>query len=41
VFGNARGMFDKAMLLNTTDTWRSGGIYFGFNLTRVFYPANK
>ena len=41
VFGNSRGMFDKAMLLNTTDTWRDGGIYFGFNLIRVFYPSHK
>jgi len=35
---NAQGMIDKAALLNTTGTWLNGDIYFGFNLTRVYYP---
>ena len=35
---NAQGMIDKAALLNTTGTWQDGDIYFGFNLTRVYYP---
>jgi len=36
VLSNSQGMFDKALLLNTTDSWSEGGIYFGFNLIRIF-----
>jgi hypothetical protein len=38
VMGNAQGMIDKAVLLNTTGTWQNGDIYFGFNLIRIYYP---
>jgi hypothetical protein len=37
IVGNAQGMIDKAVLLNTTGTWQNGDIYFGFNLVRVYY----
>jgi hypothetical protein len=36
-FSNAQGVFDKAYLINTRDSWPDGGIFFGFNITRVFY----
>ena len=37
VVGNTQGLLDKALIANTSGTWRSGDIYFGFNLVRVFY----
>ncbi|MFN8240503.1 MAG: DUF5777 family beta-barrel protein [Bacteroidales bacterium] len=37
LFTNNTGMFDKAILTNTTGDWKKGKIYFGFNLVRVFY----
>ncbi|ULQ53443.1 DUF5777 family beta-barrel protein [Flavihumibacter fluvii] len=36
VFSNSRGMVPPVFLTNTTDSWRDGGIYFGFNISRVF-----
>lgn len=36
-FSSTQGIFDKAYLINTNETWKTGGIYFGFNITRVFY----
>lgn len=35
-FSNATGMNEKAFITNTTDSWGSGEIRFGFNLSRVF-----
>jgi hypothetical protein len=36
-FSNTQGVFEKAYLINTRDTWTKGGVFFGFNITRVFY----
>jgi Membrane bound beta barrel domain (DUF5777) len=36
VFSNSRGLVPNVYLANTTDTWADGGIYFGFNIARVF-----
>jgi hypothetical protein len=36
-FSSTQGIFDKAYLINTNETWSTGGVYFGFNITRVFY----
>lgn len=35
-FSNATGMNEKAFITGTTDSWGSGEIRFGFNLSRVF-----
>ena len=37
VVGNTQGIFEKALIANTSGTWASGNIYFGFNLVRIFY----
>jgi len=37
VLSNSQGIFDKALISNTNQTWSEGAIYFGFNLVRVFY----
>lgn len=36
VFSNSRGLIPNVFLANTTDSWGDGGIYFGFNISRVF-----
>jgi hypothetical protein len=36
VFSNAQGMIEPYYLAKTTDSWGKGGIYFGFNISRVF-----
>jgi hypothetical protein len=36
VFSNSQGMVEPYYLTKTTDTWGKGGIYFGFNISRVF-----
>jgi hypothetical protein len=36
VFTNSQGIIEPYYLAKTTDSWRKGGIYFGFNLSRVF-----
>lgn len=36
VLGNTTAMNEKTLLLNTADTWKSGKLYFGFNLIRTF-----
>ncbi len=38
---NARGMFDKAYLVETTGSWGAGDIHFGFNLIRNFTVIKK
>lgn len=35
-FTNSQGMFERAFLTETSDTWSQGAIFFGFNLSRVF-----
>jgi hypothetical protein len=36
-FSNTQGISDKAYLTHTYETWNDGAIFFGFNITRVFY----
>jgi hypothetical protein len=36
-FSSTQGIFDKAYLINTNEAWYKGAVYFGFNITRVFY----
>ncbi|HKL38792.1 MAG TPA: DUF5777 family beta-barrel protein [Bacteroidales bacterium] len=36
-FTNSRGMFERAFIEETSGDWTDGGIYFGFNITRMFY----
>jgi hypothetical protein len=36
VFSNSQGMIEPYYLARTTDSWAKGGIYFGFNISRVF-----
>jgi hypothetical protein len=36
-FTNSRGMFERAYIEETEGKWDDGGIYFGFNITRLFY----
>src|SRR5580704_461759 len=36
VFSNSQGMIEPYYLARTTDNWAKGGIYFGFNISRVF-----
>ena len=35
-FSNSQGMNERALLTQTTDKWLSGGIRFGFTISRVF-----
>jgi hypothetical protein len=35
-FSNAPGMNERALLTETANTWGSGEIRFGFNLSRIF-----
>lgn len=37
-FSNTQGIADKAWLTNTSGKWENGDIFFGFTITRVFYP---
>jgi hypothetical protein len=36
-FSNSRGMFERAFIEETSGKWNDGGVYFGFNITRLFY----
>lgn len=36
VFSNSQGLVPTNFLGRTTDSWGKGGIYFGFNISRVF-----
>ena len=38
---NSRGMNEYAFLTQTTGQWLEGDIYFGFNISRVFYAKSK
>lgn len=33
---NSRGMIEKQFITSTTDSWLNGGLYYGFNISRVF-----
>jgi len=33
---NSRPMIEKGVMAETTSSWRDGGIYFGFNISRMF-----
>lgn len=33
---NSRGMVEKQFITGTTDSWTNGGIYYGFNISRIF-----
>ncbi len=37
MFSNSQSMFEKAFLFDTVNKWQDGGIFFGFNINRVFY----
>ena len=39
-FSNSTSMFERGFITETTGDWTNGGIYFGFNLYRVF-PLNR
>ena len=41
VFSNSRGLIPTVFLPQTTDSWGDGGIYFGFNISRVFSVGNS
>lgn len=40
-FSNSRSMFERGFITETTSDWINGGIYFGFNLYRVFPLGNR
>jgi hypothetical protein len=40
-FTNSRPMVEKGFLAETTGNWLDGGIYFGFNISRVFAIRKK
>ena len=33
---NSRGMIEKQFIAGTTDSWTNGGLFYGFNISRVF-----
>lgn len=33
---NSRGMIEKQFIGGTTDSWTNGGLFYGFNISRVF-----
>jgi hypothetical protein len=33
---NSRGMIEKQFIGDTTDEWLKGGLYYGFNISRIF-----
>lgn len=35
-FTNSRPMVEKGFIAETTGSWSDGGVYFGFNMSRVF-----
>jgi opacity protein-like surface antigen len=41
IFSNSQGMIEKDFITNTTQQWRHGGIFFGFNISRVFSLTNQ
>jgi len=41
MFSNSRGMTEKAFITETTGSWLSTDIHFGFNINRVFTIVDK
>ena len=41
VFSNSQSMLETQYLTGTTGNWGNGGIYFGFNISRVFNLKKK
>lgn len=41
VFSNSLGMTDRALIAETTGSWKNGDIHFGFNIARVFTIKKK
>lgn len=41
MLSNAQGMNVPSYVAGTTQTWKDGGIFFGFNVSRVFNIARK
>ena len=41
IFSNSLGMTPNYFVTETFDTWQSGGVRFGFNLSRVFTVSKK
>ncbi|HTJ50294.1 MAG TPA: DUF5777 family beta-barrel protein [Cyclobacteriaceae bacterium] len=41
VFTNSLGMIDRTIITETTDSFKNGGIHFGFNITRSFSVGKK
>jgi opacity protein-like surface antigen len=41
VFTNSQSMIETQVITQTTGNWSDGGIYFGFNLSRVFNLKKK
>ncbi|MFH1121086.1 MAG: DUF5777 family beta-barrel protein [Bacteroidota bacterium] len=39
-FSNTQPMFDRGLITKTDGKWGNGGIYFGFNISRVFTLRN-
>ncbi|MGI8892967.1 MAG: DUF5777 family beta-barrel protein, partial [Bacteroidia bacterium] len=40
-FTNSKGMIEKFFVTQTTSDWGDGGIFFGFNISRVFTIDRK
>lgn len=38
---NSRAMTESSFITGNTDSWSDGGIYFGFNISRVFNVGHK
>lgn len=38
---NSLGMFDRAFIMETSQSWSNGGVHFGFNITREFSLKNN
>ncbi len=41
IFSNSQNITDKDFIGKTEGQWRKGGIYFGFNISRVFALTNQ
>jgi len=41
IFSNSLGMIDRSIVAETDNNAADGGIHFGFNITRAFYPGRK
>jgi hypothetical protein len=41
IFTNSQAMIEEDFISNTTSRWLKGGIYFGFNISRVFSLTNQ